>query len=295
MVITRNFNYHRPTVPEEVDDLVSRYGSEGRILAGGTDLVVLMKDGVEAPKGVIDVKGMDELSRIGYSGGRLHIGAAITFNDLLASDIVREEFPLIWESAGSVASFGIRNRATLVGNICSAVPSLDAGPALLVHEAVVHVRSTGGERRIDIRNWFLGPRETGLREYEYVTGVSLPKSENSAGCYVKLGRYKGEDLAQASVAALVSEGLEYRVAFGAVGPRPIRSAKIEELLNGKEIDDEVIKAASDVIPGEISPITDIRATKRYRTHMTKVMFKRCLKAAVARSEGNGPDYGTGLI
>jgi len=215
---------------------------------------------------------------------------------LIESDIVKENFPLLWEAAKNVASTGIRNRATLAGNICSAVPSLDSGPALLVYEAEVILKSKEGERKVNINEFFLGPRKTVLKEDEFVYGVNVPlPQKKNGGSYVKLGRYNGEDLAQVGIGILVLEGNEYRIAHCAVGPVSARAKKIEQLLNGKPLNDSLIEEAKKLIEEEISPITDIRATKEYRIHMAKVMLERGLKAAVNRMSGKGPDYGEKLI
>jgi carbon-monoxide dehydrogenase medium subunit len=180
----------------------------------------------------------------------------------------------------------------MAGNICSAVPSVDSGPALLVYEAEVSTKSADGGRAIPIDEWFVGPKQSALKTGEIVTGISVPLPEKTcAGCYVKLGRYAGEDLAQAGVGILALEGNEYRVAFCAVGPVPGRSGKIEALLNGNDLSDALIEEAKALIPEEISPITDIRSSKEYRTLMVKVMFERGIKAAVSRLTGNRPEDG----
>lgn len=296
MAITHKFEYFKPGSFEEIIELLVKYKGKSRLLAGGTDLIVRIKDGLEFPEAVIDLKGLSGLETLEFKDDKLFIGSLVTFNDLIDSKVVEEKFPLLWESSKSVASMGIRNRATLAGNISSAVPSLDSGPALLVYEADVVVRGTAGERAISILDWFLGPRKTALKEDEFVYGVSVSLPEKRhGGSYVKLGRYNGEDLAQVGLGILMLEGNEYRVAFGAVGPKPARAKKIEAVLNGKPLTDYLIREAQDLIPQEISPITDVRATKEYRLHMANVMFERGIKAAIGRLNGEGPTYGTKLI
>jgi carbon-monoxide dehydrogenase medium subunit len=124
--------------------------------------------------------------------------------------------------------------------------------------------------------------------------IPLPAPKH-AGCFVKLGRYKGEDLAQASVAVLALPKRKYRVAFGSVAPVPIRAKKIEKVLDGNPLDDQLLGSAKELIPEEISPITDIRASQEYRMHMCGVMFERAIKAAVARLDGTGPEYGAARV
>jgi CO/xanthine dehydrogenase FAD-binding subunit len=296
MAIAHEFEYFKPESIEGVIELLLKYKGKARLLAGGTDLVVRIKDGLEFPEAVIDIKGLSELGKLEFKNNRLFIGSLVTFNDLIDSKVVEEKFPLLWESSKTIASMGIRNRATIVGNICSAVPSLDSGPVLLVYEANVVVKGSEGERIIPILDWFLGPRKTALNADEFVYGITISLLEKkNGGSYVKLGRYNGEDLAQVGLGILALEGNEYRLAFCAVGPLPCRAKKIEALLNGKSLTDSLIEEAKNLVPEEISPITDVRATKEYRLHMAKIMFERGIKAAVERLNGKGPAYGKKLI
>jgi carbon-monoxide dehydrogenase medium subunit len=289
MSITHEFNYFRPDNLTEALKLLAQYREKGEILAGGTDHVVNMKDDLISPEAVIDIKRVKELKTIEVQGNRLFIGAKTTFTDILNFQAAKESFLLLWEAARTVASVGIRNRATLIGNICSAVPCMDSAPVLLCYDATVHTLSKAGERDIPIREWFLAPRKTALKPEELVRGVSfiLPE-EKHTGCYVKLGRYGGEDLAQAGLAILMLQkenGFAYRFAFTSVGPVPSRAAKIEELLAGKELNDELIRQAKKLVEEEISPITDIRSSREYRMHICKVMLERGLLVCRDRLQG----------
>jgi carbon-monoxide dehydrogenase medium subunit len=271
-------------------------GGEVRLLAGGTDLVAWLRDDVVAPDLVVDLKAIPDLHRISVDEGRATIGALVTFSDLLESEAISTALPLIGEMAATVGSTGIRHRATLVGNICAAVPSCDAGPVLLAYEAVVEVAGRNGARRVPVTEWFRGPRRTALGDDEIATGVTIAVPEGGhGGAYPRLSRYRGEDLAQASVAVVVTRGHHYRVAFGAVAPTPVRARRIEAFLDGKPLSPEVIAGASALVPDEISPITDMRATREYRLAMSEVMLRRGLESAVARLAGDGPAYGTRLM
>jgi CO/xanthine dehydrogenase FAD-binding subunit len=296
MAIAHEFDYVKPGTLEEATALLAKHGARARVLAGGTDLIGWIRDDLVQPDILVDIKGIAGLKEIALRSNVLSIGALATFGDLLDSAIVEEQFPLLREMACRVGSTGIRNRATLAGNICSAVPCCDAGPVLLVYEAVIQVVGPQGRRSIPIREWFLGPQKTSLAGGEIVTGVALPYPESPhGGCFIKLGRYRGEDLAQASVAVLALAGNDYRVAFGAVAPTPVRAGRIEAILSGRPIDDALTKRAKTLVPQEISPITDIRATKEYRTGMVSVMLERAVKTAVSRRDGAGPDYGTHFL
>ncbi|MBI5624651.1 MAG: xanthine dehydrogenase family protein subunit M [Elusimicrobia bacterium] len=296
MPITTEFDYHRPKDLKEALKLVWEGKGKARLLAGGTDLIVWLKEGVASPEAVVDLKGVPELRKLEFKDHVLTVGALTTFTELIESEVVRSRFPLLWESSRTVASLGVRNRATLMGNIASAVPSLDGAPALLLHEARVTAHGKAGRRTIPMRAWFTGPKKCALLEDEIASEIAIPLPEDKhAGCYVKLGRYRGEDLAQVGVGVMALEGARYRVAFCAVGPVPARAESIEALLKGKKLSDGLLKKAKSLVREEIRPITDIRASKEYREHMAEVMLERGLLAAVSRLEGRGPAYGTEQI
>jgi len=286
MSITNDFEYYCPSSLDETVKLLEQLGEKAALLAGGTDLIVNIKDDLESPSAVIDIKRVSELRGLDIDEDKLFIGAKTTFTDILDSSAIKDDYLLLWESARAVASVGIRNRATLVGNICSAVPCMDSAPALLCYDAVVHTVSKSGKRDIPINDWFIAPRKTAREADELVVGVTVPlPSQKNSGCYIKLGRYGGEDLAQAGLGILIRADLEYRISFTAVGPIPIRAKKLEELLKGKEIDQDLLKKAKDIVAEEISPITDIRSTCEYREHICRVMLERGLIVCQQRMNG----------
>jgi len=167
---------------------------------------------------------------------------------------------------------------------------MDSAPALLCYEALVHIQNHKAKREIPISQWWLAPRKTAKKPDEIVLGVSFKKPKGKhTGCYVKLGRYGGEDLAQAGLGLLVNEKNEYRVAYCAVGPVPIRALKIEKLLQGKALTSALMEKAKALVPSEISPISDIRSGKEYRIHMCQIMLQRGLYACVDRLNGKKVD------
>lgn len=284
MAIINDFEYQKPKDINETLLLLSEFQEKAKILAGGTDLIVYLKEELAKPEVVIDIKGITELNKIEISEDNIYIGAGISFTEIVESQQLKKKLPILWEASMTVASKGIRNRATLVGNICSAVPSLDSAPALLVYDAEVIVQSKKGKRIISIHDWFIGSKKTILNPDELVLGINIPIVKH-AGVYEKLGRYKGEDLAQAGIGIFVDENKSYRFAYCAVGPVPKRIKKLEDFLKGKEISEELLEEAAELIPEEISPISDIRSSKEYRTHMMKIMFKRGLQKSLAILKG----------
>jgi carbon-monoxide dehydrogenase medium subunit len=295
MPITHDFEYYKPGSLAEAVKLLSEYKGAASVLAGGTDLIVWLKENVVAPRALVDIKGIKDLDALALKNGVLRIGARTTFSALIESAVVRAKFPVLWEMARTVASVGVRNRATLAGNICSAIPCLDSAPALLVYEAVVVVQGSLGMRHIPMAEWFVGLKKTARRPDEVVTRIEVPLPKKHGGCYVKLGRYAGEDLAQVGLAILALSPRGYRVAHCAVAPTPRRMAGVEALLASKPLTPALLKQACARAAREINPIADVRASKEYRQHMCGIMLARGLNAAAARLAGKGPAYGAALL
>jgi carbon-monoxide dehydrogenase medium subunit len=294
MTIAHEFEYVRPPTLEDALEALSQPGA--RVLAGATDVVPWLRDDLITPDLLVDIKAISGLGDISLDGSRIMIGALVTFSDLAGSSVIHAHAPMLAEMANQVASVGVRNRATVVGNLCSAVPSLDAGPALMVYDADAEVVGPEGDRLVPLDEWFVGPRTTRLRAGEVCTGISLVLPPVAhAGAFLKLARYSGEDLAQANLGIVVTADRDYRFAFGAVAPAPLRARRIEALLAGRDLDDALVEEASQLVTDEIAPITDIRATADYRSHMCRVMLRRGLRAASKRLAGTGPPYGTHLI
>jgi CO/xanthine dehydrogenase FAD-binding subunit len=296
MTIALDLSYLAPTSLDEALEALRAGDGRAAVLAGGTDLVPWLRDGRIAPELLVDLKRIPGLAGIEIADGALRLGCLTTFSELLASDLALERAPLLVEMAGMVASVGVRNQATVIGNICAAVPCCDAGPALLVLGAEVHLASDAGPRTVAIADWFAGPRSTAILPGEIVTHltVPLPVAEHGAA-YARLSRTRGEDLAQASVAVLVEPDHRYRVAFGAVAPTPLRAPRIEARLDGQAPDGAIVDEVVAMVAEEISPITDIRATSHYRLRMCEVRLRRALAAASGRAAGHGPAYGAPLM
>ena len=284
MAIINDFEYHKPKDINETLHLLAELNGKAKILAGGTDLIVHLKEELAKTENLIDIKGITDLNKIEISEDNIFIGAGVTFTDIIESQKLKEKLPILWEASEKVASVGIRNRATIVGNICSAVPSLDSAPALLVYDAEILVQNKTGKRTISIHDWFAGPKKTILKPDELVIAIKIPIFQH-AGVYEKLGRYKGEDLAQAGIGIFVDASRNYRFAYCAVGPIPKRMKTLEDFLDNKEISDKLLEEAAELIPAEISPISDIRSSKEYRIHMMKIMFKRGLQKSVVLLKG----------
>jgi len=281
------FDYLMPRTTEELSAALAEHGADAKLLAGGTDLLVLMRDRLVRPKYVIDVKEIKDLRELSWDERRgLTIGAAVTLNELMASEVVRERFGALWKAAGTIADPTIRNRATLVGNICNASPAADTAPALLVLDAEVEIVSAKGRRVTPIREFFRGVKRTSLERGEFVNAVQIPNPPDGArGDYLKWGRTRGEDLAVVGVAALVANSWEkiMRIALSSVAPTPLRIFEVEKIpREGGSAAEQISKAVS-IVREKISPITDVRGGKEYRIHMAGVLTKRILEGLLGAS------------
>lgn len=282
------FDYTSPDNLEDVLAVITGKKANGfRLYAGGTDVIPKLKKRLIAvPEVLIDLKGIKGLDYIEYDSKKgLRIGALASVRSVAESAVVNEHFPILSEAAGSIAACHIQNRATLVGNICNAVPSADSAPALLTLEASVLCVNANGERVVPVREFFAGPNETILKDDELVKEVRIPNLPlGGKGKYIKLSTRRKMDLAVVGVAVvIVMEGgicKEIRIGLGAVAPTPIRAKKAEEILAGQNVTDELIEECSQVAASESKPIDDHRASAHYRKAMVGVLVKRAIHQSV---------------
>lgn len=273
----KEFEYFKPDSIKEAISILSRYGGKAQILNGGTDLIVGIRDKIIQPKYVVDIKAIPQLNKITYSEqDGLHIGATVTLNEISDSKVIQRNYPILAEVCKTVGSYQVRNRATLVGNICNASPAADTAPLLLVLEAKVNIIGPTGEKIVPINEFFTGVKKNILKRGEIVTSVTVPPVKDEwTGVYLKQGRRKDVDLATVSVAVVCIRN-EIRIALGAVAPIPIRAFKTEELLSGKTIDESILEKAGRSSLTEVSPISDVRSTQEYREEIIKVLVKRAI-------------------
>ncbi|MBI5960317.1 MAG: xanthine dehydrogenase family protein subunit M [Chloroflexi bacterium] len=278
------FDYLCPDDPDEVVALLLQHGRSARLLMGGTDLFVQMRDGALAPRVVIDVKrlpGMRELSFDPADG--LHVGAAVNMNALAAAPAVQQFYPLLAQAVASVASYQLRTRATMGGNLCNGSPAADTAPAALVLDAQCVVWGPDGERTIPANNFFLGVRKTALQPGEFLTRMEFPVPPTGyAGRYIKLGRNAGGDLAIVGVAVLgypetsAASGYRFRFALASVAPTPIRVPEAEALLAEQPITSGLLSQAALAAEDAATPINDLRGSARYRKAMVRNLTRRAL-------------------
>ena len=287
----RTFAYARPTTLAEAVALLEAHGPDACLLAGGTDLVVRLRDGTARPALVIDVKRIAELRpAIREVDGRLVISAGTVMTDVAADGRVRRLFPALAEAAAVVGSVQIRNRATLAGNACNASPAADTAPPLLVYGATVVAEGPGGTRRIPIDGFFVRSGVTTLARGELVTAIELPLPARKMGAvHVRRTRRRGHDLASVTLCCGVDEAGVTRLAFGSVGPRPVLVVDASGVLADPASLDDAKTPIFERMFAEASPSPgSMRASPDYRMAMLRVLASRALATAIARlAEGEG--------
>jgi len=283
----RRFEFFNPSSLPEVFELLDRYGADARLIAGGTDLLVQMKQGLILPQKLINVLNLSGLRGIERDGDSIRIRALTRHADIENSALIRDGWKLLALASHKIGSPQIRHLGTLGGNLCNGSPSADTAPALLVLEAKVCLASRKGERHLPLESFFTGPGETVLEKDEALKEVIVPEPPAlSSFSYLKLGRRKSMDLALVSAAVLLTIDPkrerfgQVRIALGSVSPTPVRIKETERVLKGKPVDEDMILQAAGLAQKECQPISDIRASAEYRKEMVKVLVERAIKAAL---------------
>lgn len=276
--------YRRPGTLDEALAALEQAADHGRVLVGGTDLLVGVRRQPLSPLVLVDIKGATDLpAAIEDRGNNIRIGPTASMAALVANDRIRTCFPALIAAANVVGSIAIRNRATLIGNICNASPACDTAPALLVYGATVTIRNSEGERQLPIHEFFVGPGTTQCGAGELVTAIDIPcPAADHRSAFQRLTRRRGVDLATVSAAAgLTSDGLA-TVAFGAVAPTPVMATATQPI---DTADPAAVRALAEQLTAVTTPISDLRASQAYRNAMTAVLAERAITAANDAPQG----------
>ena len=281
---TEPFDFYQPATLKEASRLVKDNGPGGRFLAGGTDLVIALKEKGLLPKYVVDIKKIPGLSGIRENhDGSVTIGALTTMREIEVSPSVSKNYPFLAQSAAEVGSIQIRNRATIGGNLANATPSADTAPALIALNAAARVVGVGGERIVPLEEFFKGPGQTVMSTDEILADVTIPRTAPSlVGDYIKFSPREMMDLAYVGVAVAYNcderdkrcDGV--RIVLGAVAPTPIRAKRAEAALEGQVLSEALADKAGALAAEESKPISDVRSTAEYRRAMVATMTKRAL-------------------
>jgi len=307
------FDYLKPETLQEVLHLLGRHGASARLVAGGTDVMVMIKKGEISPGVLVSMRGISGLDRLEFEDGILRIGATVTHRSVERSETVRRHFSALADAVDVLGTVQIRNVATIAGNICTAAPSADTAPPLLVLGARIKVLGPEGERTIPVEDFFRGPGESALGSGDVVTEVCVPKPPPHTGsAYWKHKRRGALDLPMLGVSVLLSLNTnriscedtvrtrspvssvfralekdelvcsEAKIALGVAGPIPMRARNAEKLLRGRKLTEELMEQVAETAAAEAQPRDSIRGEAWYRREMIKVFVKRMSVTCIER-------------
>ena len=308
----KKFDYFKPKTLEEALTLLAKYGEKAKLIAGGTDVIVMIKQKTMAPDVLISLQGIPGLDQIKFNGS-LSIGPMVTHRAIEKSEIIRKNFSALTDAVDDLGSIQIRNVATIGGNICTAAPSADTATPLLVLGTQVKIKNLKEERTVPIEEFFKGPGETVLKTGEMVKELLIPKPlPNTGSAYYKLQRRLALDLPILGVSVLLSLDKnkvtcsdllctaspissilhkmeedeivckEVRIALGVAAPTPMRAVKAEALLRGKKLSDELLEEVADTASQEAQPRDTLRGEAWYRKDMIRVLVKRMAMKSIER-------------
>jgi carbon-monoxide dehydrogenase medium subunit len=278
------FDYIKPKTLDEAAAFLADHAGEARALCGGTDIFVRMRDGVFKDQYLVDIKGLKGTDKIAFDPAQgLTIGAAVAMNKVSEHPVVREQYPLLCEAIDSVASYQLRNRATVVGNICNASPAGDTIGACLLYDGSLHVHGTAGVREEPLIAFFKGPGQTVLQQGDIVTALHLPvPPPDFIGTYKKLNRNRRGDLAIVGVTACsypnadIPSGRTVRVALASVAPTPLIVPETEKYFHDHDLTEKNIADAANIAMDACRPIDDVRGSARYRQMMVRNLTHQAL-------------------
>ena len=278
---------------DEAVSILNEHGDRARIIAGGTDILVMMRAGRRLADVVIDVKDIPELSQMNYSAGSgLSLGAAVPCYRIYQDAAISAAYPGLIDSASLIGGIQIQGRASIGGNVCNAAPSGDTIPAVIALGGVCNVAGPSGTRQIAAEDFCTAPGQNALQHGEMLVSIDFPAPAAHSGAnYQRFIPRNEMDIAVAGVgSSVVLDGsgqnfVSGRVALASVAPTPVFSRAAGDSLAGKPVNDESIQAASELAMADAKPITDMRGTIRQRIHLIGVLTRRTLNIAVERARG----------
>lgn len=282
-------HYEAPTSLDQAIGLLAAAGDDGRMLAGGTDLIIQMRAGVREPGQVIDAKKIPELQTLSYDAqSGLRLGAALACCEIIDNPTVRQHYPGLVEAAGLIGSDQILARASVGGNVCNGSPAADTTPALIALNATCHIAGPNGTREVAVEDVVTAPGQTALAADELLVEFRIPAPPaKAADCYQRFIPRNEMDIAVVGVGSCVALDGDTcsaaRIGLGAVAARPLLAEEAGAALVGKPLDAAAIDAAAKLAQAAASPISDMRGTAEFRTHLVGVLTRRTLEEAAARA------------
>jgi carbon-monoxide dehydrogenase medium subunit len=278
-----------PGSVEECVKTLASHGAGAKTVAGGTDLLPQMKNGVVKPAVVIDLSGIAALRGVASANGAgLRVGACATARELELHEEVRTRYAALADGAALVGSVQVRNLATVGGNLCNAAPSADMAPPLMALDAEAVIASPRGERRVPIATFFQGVRRTVLAADELLVALVVPApAAGSGGSYIRHTPRRELDIAVVGVASQVTvqngRCVKARIALASVAPTPVHATAAEQALQGQALTPETIERAATLAVDAAKPISDQRGSAEFRKHLVRVLTRRTLTSALARA------------
>jgi len=293
MLILPKFDYEEPKDLSEACKIMADLKGKGKIIAGGTDILVNMKKGLLAPSCLVSIGKIPGLSEIEPRNGSIFIGSNLIVAKLTEFDLIKKKYPILYEAASVLGSPLIRNRATIGGNIVTARPAADLPPALIALSGKVKLKNRKGEREVELDKFFVGPGETIIKEDEILTNIVIDEPPPlSGGNYIKLGHRKALEIAIVAVASWIvldkPDGVikDAKIILSSVAPKAIHAVSAEKILIGEKPTNKLIEKAASVASNDCSPIDDIRGSAQYRRAMVEVLTKRTLTAALKQAKNS---------
>ncbi|SDI73900.1 FAD binding domain-containing protein [Natribacillus halophilus] len=291
MIKTSEMQVVSPKSLDECLYLLNDQEKNNRLIAGGTDAVVRMKDKKWTPDIWINIKGMNELRYIRKDPSGIHVGPLTTHTDIVKSKLLQDKADVLTFAAKEVGATQMQNMGTLGGNIGNASPTGDTIPALYVLDARIELSSLYGTRTVPIEEFFIGPGKTVIQTDEIITDIIIrPQDTSEIGIFEKLGPRKAQSISIVNFAASINLDKEGhhcssgRLAFGSVGPTIIRAKKCESMLTLDRFDKSLTHNISKVAWKEVAPISDARASSNYRRDMASALLERGLLRLMKRWE-----------
>lgn len=280
-----------PKTVRQALSMLESHQEDSRAIAGGTDIINKLKRRFVSTRYLVDLKAIPDLDFVVEDSQGLRIGAVASLSDILDSPLVRRHYPIIIDAVSVMASPQIRNTATMVGNLCNAVPSADSAPPLIALQAKLRIVNSRGQRTVPVETFFTGPGKTVLTPRELVQEILIPSPKvPSAGTYLKHMLRSEMDLAVVGVGVYLTLNSEdktctdARIVLGAVAPTPIRAQKAEDILKDKTIDNNLMEECAKIASTESKPIDDIRGSADYRKKIVSVLAKRAIQQCLVRLE-----------
>ncbi|MEZ6119897.1 MAG: xanthine dehydrogenase family protein subunit M [Pirellulaceae bacterium] len=291
------FEYQAPTKLADALALLAQHHGAAKPLAGGTDLIDQMRTGRYSPSLIVDIKKLDELNVLAVADSGLRIGAAVPCHRIKSNVQIQQDYAALYDSSQIIGGWQIQSRASLGGNLCNSGPAGDSIPSMMVLGGACVIAGSNGQREIPVEQFCTGPGKNVLQPGELLVEIRFPRPVARTGSHYRRMIPRNEmDIAVVGVAACVTlnesgdQFADAKIGLAAVAPTPLLATKVSEAIVGQPVNDTTMQNAAEVAKSIVKPITDMRGTAEYRSHVTGVLVKRVLQAAVVRAKGEILDY-----